>query len=954
MKHLNLTAVVVLYISSFVATFSSVTYSQNLDDVLMLCDKATAANKAMARQAGYDLDAICSDIEFSDQEKKATPAPLRVARQTIASETEEQSIEEVAEVVAPVAIVGVGETKAVKDLKPFGYDLFANAPTTFAPAASIPVSADYLLGPGDTLDILFYGKSNRKFSLEINREGFVDFPELGPVGLAGLTYGEAKDMLRGRIAAQIIGTQVSISMGSLRSMQIFVLGEAFKPGAYTVSSLSTITHALVSSGGVNDIGSLRNIQLKRKGNVIAELDLYDLLMKGDTRNDIRVQASDVIFIPTVGSLVSVSGQVLRPAIYELKGGERVEDLIELAGGLSEKAFAGSARIERIGEDGFMTALDLNLNTISSRNNLIKGGDHLTVDGIIDRQKNSVNLIGHINYPGIFAFREDMRLSDLVKSLDQFPQGLDLDFGMISREDPLTGFLSAVSFSPIDVLQTPGSKGDVLLHSRDRVMFFSDTSSRESQLSELIEALKNQARAGESEKIVSISGSRLPGRFPLIKDMRISDLIENGGGLQANYADLDYALLVREEIKDEGDIKVFGIELRAALENYQDARNFILLPKDELILFSKNENKSIRLQNVVEKLKSQTKLAELARIVRSGGSVKFPGEYPLTEGMDVENLIVLSGGLIASAYSQAAEISRFSLQNPERAESTILVSNLNSEKSLELEPSDYVEFRTIPEYTASQTITLEGEFVFPGTYAFEKGEMLSSVIERAGGFTEAAYVDGSVFLRESLREREQEEIERLFDYLNDEIASAGIVDIAVDPIGGERLAAQQAALISLSNAVATGRLVIPLSDILNGQADDVLLKDSDRLLIPKMSQEVTIIGEVRRPTSYLYDPAFSQSNYIEQSGGFKERAYKKNVYVVKAGGQVIMPKKGLFSLFRFKSAREKIEPGDTIVVPLDSRDVVLRGIPLFSEISEIIFQLSLGAAAINSFNNSNNN
>ena len=259
-------------------------------------------------------------------------------------------------------------------------------PQPSRPAASIPVSADYMLGPGDTLDILFYGKSNSKFSLKINREGFVDFPELGPVGLAGLTYGEAKEMLQGRISAQIIGTQVSISMGSLRSMQIFVLGEAFKPGAYTVSSLATITHALVSSGGVSDIGSLRNIQLKRKGKVVAELDLYDLLMKGDTSSDVRVQAADVIYIPTVGSLVSVSGQVLRPAIYELKGGERVEDLIELAGGMGEKAFAGSARIERIGDDGFMTALDLDLNTSSSRNARVKGGDHLTVDGIINRQK----------------------------------------------------------------------------------------------------------------------------------------------------------------------------------------------------------------------------------------------------------------------------------------------------------------------------------------------------------------------------------------------------------------------------------------------------------------------------------------------------------------------------------------------------------------------------------------
>ena len=400
MKQRGLSAFWFLSIAIVGASFSVSGYSQGLGDVKQLCGNATAANKAMAKSAGYDLDALCNEMTSITQTKKVAPPVPKVARPTVATEADAAPVEEVAAVVAPVAVTGVGAAKPAKDLKPFGYDLFANAPTTFAPAASIPVSADYLLGPGDTLDILFYGKSNSQFSLEINREGFVDFPELGPVGLAGLTYGEAKDMLRGRIAAQIIGTQVSISMGSLRSMQIFVLGEAFKPGAYTVSSLSTITHALISAGGISDIGSLRQVQLKRNGSVIAELDLYDLLMKGDTSNDVRIQAADVIYIPTVGSLVSVSGQVLRPAIYELKGGERVADLIELAGGLGEKAFAGSARIERIGDDGFMTALDLNLEATVSRTALVKGGDHLTIDGIINRQKDSVNLTGHVNYPGI--------------------------------------------------------------------------------------------------------------------------------------------------------------------------------------------------------------------------------------------------------------------------------------------------------------------------------------------------------------------------------------------------------------------------------------------------------------------------------------------------------------------------------------------------------------------------
>jgi polysaccharide export outer membrane protein len=902
----------------------------------------------MAKQAGYDLDALCKDFTSVTQTKKAVPEPPKVARPTVAAGTAAAPVKQVSSAVAPVAVSGVGSTKPAKNLKPFGYDLFANAPTTFAPAASIPVSADYLLGPGDTLDILFYGKSNSQFSLEINREGFVDFPELGPVGLAGLTYGEAKEMLQGRIAAQIIGTQVSISMGSLRSMQIFVLGEAFKPGAYTVSSLSTITHALISAGGISDIGSLRKIQLKRAGQLIAELDLYDLLMKGDTSKDVRVQAADVIYIPTVGSLVSVSGQVLRPAIYELRGNERVEDLIALAGGLGEKAFAGSARIERIGSDGFMTAMDLDLETVESRTALVRGGDHLTIDGIINRQKGSVNLTGHVNYPGIFAFKEGMTVSSLVSSIDQFPQGLDIEFGMISREDPLTGLISAVSFSPSDVLQKPGSAADVLLQSRDQVMFFSDRQARGPQLEGLITALRAQARAGELAKVVSIVGSRLPGTFPLVDGMLISDLLENGGGLQANYADLDYALLVREELADEGDIKVFGVDLRAVLATPGSEQDVSLLPKDQIILFSKNENKAPALAGVVERLKRQTDLGELAKVVRSGGTVKFPGEYPLTENMSVSDLIGLSGGLIASAYSQSAEISRMSLEDPRAARTSIVVTDLNLQSRMRLEAADVAEFRTIPDFRETETITLEGEFVFPGTYVFEKGEMLSSVIERAGGFTDEAFVDGSVFMRASLRQREQDEINRLIALLDDELSANSLrdanSDIAVDE---DKVAAQRSAIAQLSNMEATGRLVIPLADVVSGLGEDVVLKNGDRLLVPKFSQEVTIIGEVRRPTSYLFDPSFDRADYIEQSGGYKDRADKGGVYIVKAGGEVLIPKR---SLFRFQSASRAISPGDTIVVPLDTDDTRIQGIPLLAEVSTIIYQLALGSAAVKSFDN----
>jgi protein involved in polysaccharide export with SLBB domain len=845
MRQLKTTTLWLLSITLITLCFSMSGYSQDLAEAKQLCGDLTAANKAMAKKAGYDLEALCGEVSAAGVDKKVIEPEPMVRRDTASSPRgndpygERDLYEEPDPCVDQKAYGGndpdADSFAAIDCLKPFGYDLFANAPTTFAPASSIPVSADYLLGPGDTLDILFYGKNNSTFSLEINREGFVDFPQLGPVGLAGLTYGEAKDMLQVRIAAQIVGTKVSISMGSLRSMQIFVLGEAFRPGAYTVSSLSTITHALVSSGGVSDIGSLRKIQLKRQGKLVATLDLYDLLLLGDTSNDLRVQAADVIYIPTVGDLASVEGQILRPAIYELKGGESIQDLVDLAGGMGPKAFAQSARIQRINADGFMTVFDVDLTRSADQSFALHGGDHLTVDAITDYKKDIVSLVGNVRHEGDFAWREGMHVSDVISENDKLNSDTDMNVALVVRELANSADIKVLSFSPSKVLSGAETKDNLELKSRDRIV------------------------------VLSAYGDRV------------------------------------------GELAPY-----------------------------------------VAKLKRQAALGRLPKVVTASGTVRFPGEFPMVEGMSVGGLIEIAGGLLDSAYSQSAEISRIDLSNPNRAVSAIVLSSLSNGSVARLEPFDFVEFRTIPGFRETQTISLEGEFVFPGVYAFDKSEMLSSVIQRAGGFTDEAFIDGSIFLRESLRKREQEELDRLTKVLNDEISAHRLKDVNSDiAVDDAQQVLQREAVAELASAEAQGRLVIPLAEIVNYSTEDIFLKANDRLLIPKFSREVTVIGEVQRPTSFLHDPSFSQADYLIQSGGIKSSADKRGIYVVKANGQVIIPTRGWF---KFRSAQANIGPGDTIVVPLDTDDSKINGIALLAEVSQIIYQLSLGAAAINSFSN----
>ncbi|HUQ51474.1 MAG TPA: polysaccharide biosynthesis/export family protein, partial [Gammaproteobacteria bacterium] len=203
-------------------------------------------------------------------------------------------------------------------LKPFGYDVFRESPTTFAPATDIPVPPDYAIGPGDTVIVELFGEQSGRYSLVVDRLGQLNLPDFGPLQVAGRNFDSMRAEIERRVTEETIGVRASVSMGPLRSIRVFVLGDVARPGSYTVSGLSTITHALFVSGGVSEVGSLRNVELKRDGNTVTGLDVYDLLLRGDTSNDERLQSSDVVFVPPVGTIASIGGRVRRPAIYELK------------------------------------------------------------------------------------------------------------------------------------------------------------------------------------------------------------------------------------------------------------------------------------------------------------------------------------------------------------------------------------------------------------------------------------------------------------------------------------------------------------------------------------------------------------------------------------------------------------------------------------------------------------
>jgi protein involved in polysaccharide export with SLBB domain len=289
------------------------------------------------------------------------------------------------------------EPIGVEALEPFGYDIFEPRVGAMQSPASGPVPQDYVLGPGDTVRVQLFGNVNGIYEFEVSRDGVLNLPEIGPITVAGLPFSEFRQDLHERVREMLIGTQVSVTMGQLRTIRVFVLGDVKQPGSYVVSGLATMSSALYQGGGISKIGTLRDVQLKRNGRVASRLDLYELLLNGDTSSDMRLQPGDVIFVPPIGNTVRVAGAVKRPAIYETKGKTSVAAIIRIAGGLTADAYAGGVQLERIDGDRKTVAVDLSDD--ADANLLVRSGDTVLVPEVLPDLQETVVLSGHVYRPG---------------------------------------------------------------------------------------------------------------------------------------------------------------------------------------------------------------------------------------------------------------------------------------------------------------------------------------------------------------------------------------------------------------------------------------------------------------------------------------------------------------------------------------------------------------------------
>ena len=445
----------------------------------------------------------------------------------------------------------------------FGRTLFSREVSTFAPTDDAPVPKSYPLGVGDQIVVQLFGKENDQLNLQIGRSGDISFPKLGSITLAGLSFEDARDLIKTRVEQQLIGVDAVISMGRLRAINVFMAGEVSVPGAYSVSALTTVTQALFQAGGVTDIGSLRNIQVRRAGLVVATFDTYDLLMKGDVSDDIRLRSGDVVFVPPYKGVIDVEGELKRPMVYELVGGETLGDVLEMAGYFTRDAYPGLSVLTRLSDSlGLPQASTIDLLDESQLALPAKDGDTLVIPKVGSLVANSVVLRGAVTRPGSYGWVTGMRVSDLIADARRdLSRDAIMGLGMIIRQKNGLFDIEVIAFDLVSVIESPNTAADPVLNEYDEVLVFSlvttkltdDDASRQALLAPVIEKLSSQARQGEPMQTVSVSGAvRAPGTYPLLADATVETLISAAGGLNDS-AFLEAAELRRLTERSDGQV-----------------------------------------------------------------------------------------------------------------------------------------------------------------------------------------------------------------------------------------------------------------------------------------------------------------------------------------------------------------------------------------------------------------
>ncbi|HHG3162781.1 TPA: SLBB domain-containing protein [Vibrio parahaemolyticus] len=801
--------------------------------------------------------------------------------------------------------------KDEQGLKRFGLDLFAGSPTTFAPISDVPVPADYTVGAGDEIVIQLFGKENTTHRLRVNRAGIINFPSLGPVQVAGMTFSDVRDSLNQRVKEQMIGVRSDISLGEMRTMQVFVMGDAYKPGAYTVSALTTISQAIYYSGGFSESGALRNVQLKRNGQVIRKLDMYDLLLKGDARNDIRLLPGDVVFIGALGNTISIDGEVNRPAIYEIKPGETYKQAIQMAGGFTANAYSDQIEVKRYAAKGARDALTLNFSQSHDQQTKVKDGDVVNVLKKNEELTRYVQIEGDVRHPGYIEWKSGLRIADLFQSVDtSFNSTADVSYAVVVREISPQRDIEVYQVNLANAILSPTSKDNLKLNSRDRVLVFNRFNNED------LDTLADQETVTKAK---TLEQAQLQAQQEQLKEQEV----------------MSSSVAVSSAAPLEKDSKQPKIVFRGKE-----------ITKDDFEALKQNTRRTL-LAPVLLQLQQQSRLGLAPQIAEVFGEVKHPGRYPITPRMTISTLIEAAGGLTYNAFTINAELAR-TVINSKDERASINVERIDLRQAIKgsaaddaiIVGRDRLNILEKPNVKLQSTVTLQGEVRFPGTYTVRQGETLGELLERAGGLTEFAHPQGAIFTREALRLQEQK---LLNQYAADMRAETAKKTFRADSNMGSVISDPDKTLKFVeeaSRSKALGRMVVQLNRILKDERSaDFMLEDGDFLFVPTFRNTVSIMGEVQVPITYLLDNKLGVDDYLNKAGGAKKQADEDRIFVVRADGSVYKPTSGYW----FGNNHEELKAGDTIVVPIDTdyRDALST----WTAATQILYQTGVAINAL---------
>lgn len=623
-------------------------------------------------------------------------------------------------------------TPAKARTKIFGLDVFRESTSQFLPDIAGPVDANYRVGPRDVLALIITGGVEISHSLEVSREGFIVIPQVGQVFVANLTLAQVREVLFQRLGRVYSGisrdanasTQFYVTVVKLRTNQVFVIGEAAAPASYQVSSVGTILTALYGAGGPSDIGSLRRVELHRNGRITSTLDVYDYLIRGDASGDARLENGDIVFIPAHGPRVEIVGEVLRPAIYELKQGETLNDLIGMAGGF--KPTAGRQRVlvsrivppaERVAAGGRdRTVLDISSDDLSTGLGPalpLVDGDRVEIFAIADRIRNSITVLGAVWNPGPQGFEAGMRLSEALRRAGGVRP--DVKDALINRlQSDQTRRSLRAEFT--DTLGTLAD--DMLLQEDDTVHVYATTDFR-------------------PDRYIAITGAvQEDGRYPWREGLTLRDVVHQAGGLE------DGAYLVQAEVarlpesRRPGELaRTIAVPLDSTylLERGLDGK--YLGPPGVSVMAGQQPDFVLEPYDNVLILRQPEWLLE--RRVTISGEVRFPGTYALTSKQErLSNLIIRAGGLLATAYPQAAAFVRsssgvgrigFDLES--------VLADSTARDNFILYPGDTLH---VPRF--EPTVQVSGAVNSPIAVAHVPGKRLNYYIDAAGGETYSADLD----------------------------------------------------------------------------------------------------------------------------------------------------------------------------------------------------------------------